>query len=48
MWKKSFRSKLSTSIVALEEFHLKMFPTGGISRPMVFSVILTHKSGVGD
>ena len=43
-----FKSKLSASIFALEEFHLKMFPIGEILRPMVLSVILTRNSGVDD
>jgi len=43
-----FRSKLSASISALEEIHLEMFPLGKILRPMVFSVILAHNSGVDD
>ena len=45
---KLFRSKLSASIFALGEFHLKIFSIGEILRPIVFSVIPTHNSGVDD
>jgi hypothetical protein len=37
---KVIKAKLSASIFALKEFHLKMFPIGEILKPIVFSVIL--------
>jgi len=43
-----FRSKLSGFIFALEEKHLKMFSKGDVLRPMFFSIILTHNSGVDE